>query len=381
MRPRPNLPDDSALPALVAIREVGLAAAVPAMGLTCPPDEVLLCGYTPGSRATLEVRAGHLHFAVKAYAEDPAPEAALYESIAASMAAAAVTGVRVPPLLAWDPELKLLAIGWLDGPSTEQLVKQGQGARAGKLAAQWTACAAGLPVRLGRRISAANVLSRARSWVASLRDADPALGITAQVVVTMLALSAPKPTPRHVIDRACTLRPASLRHRTRRWIVRLRAADPLLGAAAAALTGTLTRTQPQESGRHLVHGTLYCRHILDVGGGPGVIDWQRFGQGPLEFDAGVFLATISRLALRHEDLADAVAQAEKAFRSGTAHLLNERALAWYRAAALLRLASKPVSGRGIARLRARKGKDWEAVGLARAHALLNEAVRVAKAAG
>src|SRR5919197_2295200 len=67
-----TLPDDRALPGLAAIRAVGLARAIPALGLEDGPVELLLCGYTPGDRATLEARAGQRRFAVKAYVEDPA---------------------------------------------------------------------------------------------------------------------------------------------------------------------------------------------------------------------------------------------------------------------------------------------------------------------
>src|SRR2546423_9974743 len=46
------LPDDPALPALVAMRAAGLAGAIRAPGLGDSPIEFLLRGYTPGSRAT-----------------------------------------------------------------------------------------------------------------------------------------------------------------------------------------------------------------------------------------------------------------------------------------------------------------------------------------
>src|SRR5205809_6509304 len=78
MRATTELPDDPALPALTAIRTLGLAAAVTALALTGRPA-VLLRGYTPRSRATIEARVGNRRFAVKAYADDPAPEAELYE--------------------------------------------------------------------------------------------------------------------------------------------------------------------------------------------------------------------------------------------------------------------------------------------------------------
>src|SRR5205807_10056158 len=111
-------------------------------------------------------------------------------------------------------------------------------------------------------------------------------------------------------------------------------------------------------------GPRSARHILDLGDGPGVIDWHRFGQGPVELDAGMFLATLSRLRLLHPAHAGEALLAEQAFLEGTHSLLDERALAWHRAAALLQLTERlPTAARG----------DWRA----RAHALLGEAARLA----
>ena len=75
-----ELPDDAALPGLVAIREAYLAGAIPLLGNR--PIELGLSSYTPGSHATLEARAGRHRVAVTAYAKDAAPEAALYEALA-----------------------------------------------------------------------------------------------------------------------------------------------------------------------------------------------------------------------------------------------------------------------------------------------------------
>ena len=66
-------------------------------------------------------------------------------------------------------------------------------------------------------------------------------------------------------------------------------------------------------------------------------------QGPLELDAGMFLATISRLGMVYESLAGEAARAEKSFLSGIAGLLDEHALTWHRAAALLRVTEKYVA--------------------------------------
>ena len=129
----------------------------------------------------------------------------------------------------------------------------------------------------------------------------------------------------------------------------------------------LARTEPKEDARRVVHGALHVRNILDLGCGPGVIDWQRFGQGPVEVEAGAFLASVWRVGLGGT-LAGEAARAKEAFLRGTAGLLDERALAWHLGAALLCRAD---------RLLSRRKGDWAA----RAQELLGEATRIAKAAG
>ena len=86
MKATTELPDDPALPGLRAIRAIGVAGALLALELDERPVEVALRGYTPGSRATFEARAGDRHFAIKLYAEDAESEAELYEALAAGRA-------------------------------------------------------------------------------------------------------------------------------------------------------------------------------------------------------------------------------------------------------------------------------------------------------
>lgn len=308
MNPVSELPDDPSLPAIVAIRRAGVAAALPVLDLQGRPVALKVVGYTQGSRATLEVRSGRRRVAVKAYAADVAPEAMLYTKLAAA-GLAADEGPRVPPLLAWDAALKVMVLGWLEGPSAHQLVKEGQGERAGELAARWVARASSLRLNLGPVIGPPDVLRRAEKWASRLQSADPGLGI-----------------------------------------------------AAAALRGALARAQPTAQVLSLVHGTFYDRHIFDLGNGPGVIDWQRFGQGPPEVDSAMFLATVSRVGRRHETSTDDAVKAADVFLRETAGILDERRFAWYRAAALLRLA---------ARLLNRRPRDWRA----RAEVMLGEAER------
>ena len=287
MRATSDLLVDPALPGLAAIRSQGLAAAIPALELGDRPVELRLCSHAPGSRATFEVRAGgDRRFALKLYADDATPEAELYGALTRA-GLAGEQGARVPRLLTWQRDLGVLALGWLEGPPANQLIKSGQGARAGELAASWLRRAGALSVSLGPPCGAGRMLY--------------------QVGVSVAALSS---------------------------------VDPALGSAARVAARSLGRGQPRERAPRLVHGTLYARHIFDLGDGPGVIDWQQFGQGPVELDGGMFLATISRLALRHPSCAGEVARAEQAFLGGTRGLMDERTLEWYRAAGLLHLAAR-----------------------------------------
>jgi len=279
-----ELPDDPRLPALAAIRD-RLGQVIPERELGDGPVEIRLCNHVPGSRATFEVRTGERRLALKAYAEDPTPEAELYRHLA-RVGLAGVSSARVPRLLAVHPTLRVLVMEWLDGPSLSQLVRRGDGERAGRLAASWLWHASRRRVKRGPPCGTGRLLY--------------------QVGVSVAALGA---------------------------------SDRDLGAAAKVAAKSLVRSQPRERSVGLVHGTLYARHILDLGDGPGVIDWQQFGQGPVEVDAGMFLATISRLALRHPDAADAAARAEETFVSRTRGLVDPLALDWYRAAGLLHLAA------------------------------------------
>jgi len=260
------------------------------------------------------VRAGQRRFAVKAYAADPATEAELY-TVLATAGLKGASSVRVPPLLAWNRELRMFAIGWLEGPTAKELIERGEGRRAGELAAHWVRRTVSLPVGLGHPYGGEHFLRKAQNWVGTLAAADPALGKTAS----------------------------------------------LLG-------GLLARTQPKEVAPLLLHGTPYSRHVLDLGDGVGLIDWDRFGQGPIELDAGIFLASTWQIGVRRESLAREVSRLEKAFLAATDGLLDERSLAWHRAAMLLRLANK------IGR---RPRDNWQA----RAAALLAEAARLAEVAG
>jgi aminoglycoside phosphotransferase (APT) family kinase protein len=245
-----------------------------------------LCGYSPGVRATFDVRAGGQRFALKVYAKDPSLEVELHKALEEA-GLAGDSGPRAPRLLAWEPGLRMFAISWLDGYPANELIKVGRARRAGLLAARWLRRLASRSPKLG-----------------------PALG------------------PSHVLARCA------------QSVENLRAADFALGVASEKVLSTLRSAEPENGRPSLVHGSLYSRHVLDLGDGPGVIDWQRFGQGPVELDAGMFLATVSRSALRHAKWAKPMAQAERAFLRRVRPLVDGRAVAWHWAEALLHLASR-----------------------------------------
>jgi phosphotransferase family enzyme len=309
-----ELPTDSALPGLGTIRTVGLAGMLPELGLSDGSVTLRLCNYVMGSRATFEARAGERRFAIKLFADDPTSEAELYWRLA-RVGLAREYGPRVPRLLAWDARLRVLALSWLEGPTVHHLVKEGKGVRAGQLAASWLWHASWRRMRVGPQRSRGHMLYQA--------------GVSAGALGVV---------------------------------------QPALGAAARRVAKMLVRVPLKESRPNLVHGTFYARHILDLGDAPGVIDWNQFGVGPIEVDAGMFLATISRFSLRHESYAREVERTKESFLERVRRLVDRRALEWYWAAGLLHLAA---TGLKTARTREVPGE---------APAIIDEAARHARSA-
>src|SRR5947199_3720658 len=103
-----ELPDDPRLPALAAIRD-RLGQVIPERELGDGPVEIRLCNHVPGSRATFEVRTGERRLALKAYAEDPTPEAELYRHLA-RVGLDGGSSARVPRLVAGSQQPPALAL-------------------------------------------------------------------------------------------------------------------------------------------------------------------------------------------------------------------------------------------------------------------------------
>src|SRR5262245_14928246 len=286
-----ELPEDAGLPGLIVIRDHGLPAAIPELGI--PPDaevELRLLAHKPGRRATLLAIAQGHQYIVKTSSSDQTDEVDLHRTLAEA-GLAGDTGDRVPPLVRFDPRLGILVTGCLEGSEAAHLLRQGKAARAGELAARWLRRIVALPLSLGKPVGAESFLKRAYKWVAALGTADAGLG-----------------------------------------------------RAAAAAAGKLMRRPPRASKAHLVHGTFHDRNVLDLGDSVGVIDWEGFRQGPVEIDAGTFLASISRVGLDRDRVHEAEA-AERAFLGGISGLVDHHSVAWYRGTALLALADRVLSGK------------------------------------
>src|SRR2546422_11433663 len=88
--------------------------------------------------------------------------------------------------LAWDHDLRVLVIGWLEGPTAHDLVKQGQGRHAGELAAQWVRRTASVPVKLGLPFGTAGMMHETRAWIGTLGTADLSVGAAARALAEAL---------------------------------------------------------------------------------------------------------------------------------------------------------------------------------------------------
>src|SRR5262245_10058506 len=131
-----GIPEDIDLPGLVAMRSAGVAEVLPELGLDGAAVELTVRAHRPGRRMTLEMRAAGRHLALKAYAKNPSDEVALCEFFAAR-GLTGDRGARVPKLVAWSGDARVVVVEWLDGPTAFELVKRDQGERAGGLAAEW----------------------------------------------------------------------------------------------------------------------------------------------------------------------------------------------------------------------------------------------------
>lgn len=277
-----EIADDPLLPALGAFRDEGLHTVLARHGVRVADRSPRLLGHHPGERCTMLVRAPAGPLVVKAYAGDVAP----FVSAMHALAAAGLADGRapsVPPLLAHDRDLGFVVTPLFTGRPMRELIRAGEGRRAGELAAAWLRVAAGSGVEVGIAYGPGVLLERLESWTPCLERADAGLALRAGRLVEALA-SAPASGRRSI----------------------------------------------------LLHGAFSPRHLVELPGGPGVFDLDAVGYGPAEVDAGMMLAGLSRLGAAGRLQAEAAA-ATAAFRDGIADSVDAEALVWYEAAQLVKL--------------------------------------------
>jgi len=275
-----GLPSDPALPAFVAIERDGIDATLRALGLPRPITGVRVLKHHRGRRCTFALRAGGRPLVAKAYRRSVADQVGLFGALERH-GLAGETGPSAPSLVAFDLDLRIVVLSRLDGAHGEVLIARGE--RVGALAADWLQ----------------------RQWTAP-------------------------------IDLGLPYGPGPFLARVERDCAPIAAASPLLGADAVARVAVLARRPPPEREPVLVHGSFSVNHVIDLGVGAGVIDWDGFVQGPPELDAATFLATLDRAAGGSPALAAAGALAAAAFRDTAMPALDPGALAWYEAGARIR---------------------------------------------
>jgi ABC-type multidrug transport system ATPase subunit len=308
-----SVPDDRALPALREAADLGLETVMTRAGIEGPVGPVAVCKHWPGRRCTFRVESGGQRLLVKAYAKDCGHLARLYEQFEREGLAGGGPPCA-PVLVGYEPSLFLIVTEWFAGPSAQDLIAERADSRSSELAAAWLSATSAARIDIGPEWGAAEALARLERYVGSIHRADPALGSQASALLEALAARAPS-------------------------------------------NGT----------RVIQHGSFRPSHVLDLGAGPGVIDWDRFRQATREVDVAMFLAGLSRLAtIRPESRATAADAAER-FLAGVAHLVQEEPLAWHRGAALIACACFQTNRRGhVARWRDQARELLEEAGAAAA---------------
>jgi len=279
------IPDDPGIPALGALAAEGFGPVLSRVGVSEDVEKVRLVGHQPG-RCIFEVICGGTRLALKAYSPARTATLDLCEWLE-SEGLASGHAPTVPPIIARSRPLGLLVMGWLEGASGRDLIEGGRATRAGELAAEWLRVESDLNARMGRSYGP-----------------DAALEDVA------------------------------------RWARRIGRVDAELGAEVSAVLAALRAAPPPHGPEGVRHGDFSPEHVLDLGDGPGVIDWDSFRRGAIELDAARFLSALSWLAGERPGRVEDASEAAAALRAGLDGLLDQRALAWYRAAVNVRLAKK-----------------------------------------
>jgi hypothetical protein len=279
-----NLPADDGIPALRASRRNELIGFLARCGLPEDHRRIQVLKHHRGSRCTMRVWSDRSSLLVKAYAQDPSDIAGVYRLLDERGLG---TG-RPPtasPFRGYDPSLHVIGLGWLEGLGGKTLLERGGGHLAGKLAAQWLLASRELDFDRAPVYEPATVVSWGRKWVGLLEPQQSDIGRRMRGICDLLEARPPR------------LWPESLRH-----------------------------------------GSYSASHVIDLGGGPGIVDWDSFRRGRLELDAGHYLAYLSRFAGGRTRLSDDCRSAAVSFRSSLEGAVENSDLAWFKAAALVRLA-------------------------------------------
>jgi len=279
-----SFPVDPAIPALKAFEAQGVVSVLAAAGVS-EASGVEFLQHHPGRRCVFAVWAKGRHVVVKVFSasEDPGLQARLYELLEARGLASG-RPPTVPAPAGYAPGHLLIANEWLAGPSGSDLIDEGRANLAAQLAATWLRASAGIRADFLPVCDLGQLLADAERHARALAGADAALG-----------------------------------------------------AEAGGCLDALRSRSPRGGAPTLRHGSYYGRHVLDVGGGPGVLDWDAACQGPIELDAGDWLAWFERHARRTQP-PERVKEAAAIFRHGIADLVEDEALRWFRARSLLKQA-------------------------------------------
>ena len=273
------MPVDPGVPALWAFAERGVEPALAAAGVPAPLGDVAVLRHHPGRRCTLGVTAAGRRLIAKAYRGDVGVLAGVL-ALLGEHGLASGRAPTAPPLVAVDSALHLVVTERLEGTSGPALITAG--ARLGELAARWLELQWSVPPPAGEQYGPAKALRRAAREALAVGEA-----------------------------------------------------SSRLGARAASLVRRLGQRAPAERPPALIHGSFSVNHVLDLGDGPGIIDWDSSSPGQREVDAATFLATLARVAGSDDALIAPAARAEAAMRARLADLLEPDALSWYEVAALL----------------------------------------------
>jgi hypothetical protein len=275
------LPVDPALPALGAVARHGVDATLRAIGLRPPFGALAVLKHHPASRCTFALNADGRPLVVKAFRRgDIAGQVELMRALE-RYGLATGTPPTAPRLVTADHDLRILVFEHLAGPRNTALLARGT--RAGLLAADWLRRQWAAPIGLGAPYGAAEFLARVE-----------------------------------------------------RNTIPIAAASPELGTRAAQLVAVLRENPPVTGEPVLVHGSFSPAHIIDLGTGAGVIDWDGAVRGPRELDAAAFPATVARMAAGRPAIAREAAAAGAAFRGAIAADVDPAALAWYETGARIR---------------------------------------------